>query len=119
LSAVILLVDDDDSVRLSTSRLLSAHGYTVFAASSAELAVRRAAEVHPDVILMDLHLQNRNGIEAARDIKQLAELQGTPIIAISATPPAWVQESGLFAAVLHKPYVSSELLGAVAALLQL
>jgi CheY-like chemotaxis protein len=116
---VILMVDDDDSVRVSTSRLLSAHGYTVFEAASAELALRRATEVHPDVILMDLHLPNRNGVDIARDIKQLAELQRIPIIAISATPPAWVQGSGLFAAVLHKPYVSAELLAAVAASIQL
>lgn len=114
LGTVILVVDDDPSVRTSTSRLLSAHGHTVFEAASAALAVQRAAEVLPDVILMDLNMPNCTGIEAAREIKQRAELSATPIIALSATPPAWVLQSALFATVLHKPYLSAQLLEALA-----
>ena len=111
---VILLVDDDPSVRTSTSRLLSAYGHTVFEAASAALAVQRAAEVLPDVILMDLHMPDCTGIEAARAIKELVQLSGTPIIALSATPPDWVLRSALFATVLHKPYLSTQLLEALA-----
>jgi CheY-like chemotaxis protein len=114
LGTVILLVDDDPSVRTSTSRLLSAHGHTVFEAASAALAVQRAAEVLPDVILMDLHMPDSTGIEAARSIKQLVQLSGTPIIALSATPPDWILRSALFATVLHKPYLSAQLLEALA-----
>jgi CheY-like chemotaxis protein len=114
LGTVILVVDDDSSVRTSTSRLLSAHGHTVFEAASAAVAVQRATEVRPDVILMDLHMPDCSGIQAARDIKQHAELNGTPIIALSATPPDWVLRSALFATVLHKPYLSSQLLEALA-----
>ena len=114
LGTVILVVDDDPSVRTSTSRLLSAHGHTVFEAASAALAVQRAAEVLPDVILMDLNMPNSTGIEAAREIKQRAELSGTPIIALSATPPDWVLRSALFITVLHKPYLSAQLLEALA-----
>jgi CheY-like chemotaxis protein len=114
LGTVILLVDDDPSVRTSTSRLLSAHGHTVVEAASAALAMQLAAEVLPDVILMDLHMPDCTGIEAARAIKQLAQLNGTPIIALSATPPEWILQSALFATVLHKPYLSSQLLAALA-----
>lgn len=114
LGSVILLVDDDPSVRTSTSRLLSAHGHTVFEAASAALAVQRAADVLPDVILMDLHMPDCTGIEAARAIKELVQLSGTPIIALSATPPDWILRSALFATVLHKPYLSAQLLEALA-----
>jgi CheY-like chemotaxis protein len=110
LSVVILVVDDDDSVRVSTARLLSAHGYMVVEAESAAVALQRAAEIQPDVILMDLHMPRANGMDAARQFKQHAQLRDTPIVAISATPPEWVHESDLFATVLHKPYVSSQLL---------
>ena len=102
LGTVILVVDDDPSVRTSTARLLSAHGHTVFEAASAGL------------ILMELHMPDGGGIQAAREIKQRADLSGTPIIALSATPPAWVLRSELFATVLHKPYLSSQLLEALA-----
>jgi CheY-like chemotaxis protein len=114
LGTVILVVDDDPSVRTSTARLLSAHGHTVFEAASAALAVQRAAEVMPDVILMDLHMPDSSGIQAAREIKQRADLNGTPIIALSATPPDWILRSALFATVLHKPFLSSQLLEALA-----
>ena len=114
LGTVILVVDDDPSVRTSTSRLLSAHGHTVFEAASAALAVQRAADVLPDVILMDLHMPECTGIEAARAIMQLVQLSGTPIIALSATPPDWILRSALFATVLHKPYLSAQLLEALA-----
>jgi CheY-like chemotaxis protein len=107
---VILVVDDDDSVRLSTSRLLSAHGYTVVEAESAAVALQRAAEVQPDVILMDLHMPHANGMEAARQFKQHPRLRDTPIVATSATAPEWVHGSDLFTTVLHKPYVASQLL---------
>ena len=114
LGTVILVVDDDPSVLTSTSRLLSAHGHTVFEAASAALAVQRAAEVLPDVILMDLNMPDCTGIEAAREIKQHSQLSGTPIIALSATPPDWVLRSALFITVLHKPYLSAQLLEALA-----
>jgi len=114
LGTVILLVDDDPSVRTSTARLLIAHGHTVYEAASAALAVQRAAEVMPDIILMDLHMPDGGGIQAARDIKQRADLNGTPIIALSATAPDWVLRSALFATVLHKPFLSSQLLEALA-----
>jgi CheY-like chemotaxis protein len=113
LNTVILVVDDDLSVSTSTSRLLSAHGYTVVVAASAELALQRAAEFHPDVILMDLYMPIRSGIDAARDIKQRADLRDTPIVAMSATPPAWADLSALFETVLPKPCPSSQLLAAL------
>jgi CheY-like chemotaxis protein len=114
-AVVILVIDDNASVRASTSRLLSAHGYTVCAAASASLGVQRAAEVRPDAILMDLHMTNRSGIEAAREIKQIAELSTIPIIAISATPPDWIHLSALFASVLSKPCPTADLLSAIIA----
>jgi CheY-like chemotaxis protein len=107
---VILVIDDDASVRVSTSRLLSAHGHTVIEAESAAIGLHRAAEARPDVILMDLHMPDRSGVEAARQIKQDPQLGTTPIVAITATPPDWLHDPDLFVTVLHKPYQSSQLL---------
>lgn len=119
MSAVVLVVDDDPSVRASTARLLRAHGYTAIQAASAALAVQRATEIHPDVILMDLHMPGGSGIDAAREIKQQAELRDTPIIAMSATPPEWTDLSTLFRTVLPKPCPSSRLLSALSGAMRL
>jgi CheY-like chemotaxis protein len=81
------------------------------------MAVQRAAEVRPQIILMDLHMADRSGIDVAREIKQVAGLQDVPIIATSATPPDSAALSPLFTSVLQKPYSSAELLALLAAAL--
>jgi CheY-like chemotaxis protein len=111
-------VDDDDSLRASTVRLLIAHGYTAFAATSASGAVQHAAALAPDAILMDLHLRSGSGLEAARDIKQLPSLAHIPLIALTATPPEWDEKLQLFAAVLVKPCPTAQILEAIEAALR-
>lgn len=115
LGAIIMVVDDNPSVRKSTSRLLRAHGYTVHTVCDATRIMQDATATHPDVILMDLHIANYSGIEVAREIKQVSQLADIPIIAISATPPDWAYLSQLFASVLHKPCPAKELLSAIEA----
>ena len=113
---MILVVDDDRSMRASTLRLLVARGYTTIEASNAVEAIRKAALL-PDVILMDLHLRQGSGLEAARQIKSQESLAHIPIIALTATPPDWDEKLQLFAAVLVKPCPTAQILDAVVAAL--
>lgn len=113
---MILVVDDDRSMRASTLRLLNARGYTTIEAANAAEAVQKAA-LAPDVILMDLHLRHGSGLEAARQIKAQPSLAHIPIIALTATPPDWDEKLQLFAAVLVKPCPTAQILDAVAAAL--
>lgn len=117
MNPVILVVDDDRSMRASTLRLLIARGYTAIEAASAAEAVRKAAEVAPNVILMDLHLRNGSGLEAARQIRAQPSLANIPIIALTATPPEWDEKLQLFVTVLVKPCPTTDILDAVAAAL--
>lgn len=94
-------------------RLLMARGFAAFAASSAAEAVQLAAALAPDVILMDLHLRNGSGLEAARDIKERPWLAHIPLIALTATPPEWDEKMKLFAAVLVKPCPTAQILEAI------
>ena len=103
-------------MRASTLRLLGARGYTTIEAANAAEAVQKAAAL-PDVILMDLHLRNGSGLEAARQIKAQPPLAHIPIIALTATPPDWDDKLQLFAAVLVKPCPTAQILDAVAAAL--
>jgi len=68
----ILLVDDHPLVRNGLLALLaSVPNMTVVGeASNGEEAIARAAELQPDIILMDLHMPGLNGIEATRRIVQ-------------------------------------------------
>lgn len=68
----ILLVDDHHVVRMGLRSLLSIEPdmEVVAEASNASEAVQLANQLHPDVILMDIRLPDRSGIEACREIKQ-------------------------------------------------
>lgn len=115
---VILVVDDDRSVRTSTLRLLIARGYVALEATTAAEAVARSSELLPDAILMDLHLFGDSGLAAARQIKAQHSLEHIPIIALSATPPVWDETLQLFDAVLLKPCPSAAIVGAIEAALR-
>ena len=65
----VLLVDDHPVVREGLRSVLAAAGVVVAGeAGEAEAAVRLARELRPDVVLMDLRLPGRSGLEATADI---------------------------------------------------
>lgn len=84
MKTTILLVEDLEIVRQGLRALLSAQsGHEVVGEAADGLeAIRMAAEMHPDVILMDLHLPNMDGPEAIRQIKK--NNPGAKIIALTA-----------------------------------
>ena len=67
----LLLVDDHAVVRSGLKMLLSGHGEMeiVGEAGTAEEALQKAEEFKPDVILMDICLPDKTGIDATREIK--------------------------------------------------
>lgn len=66
----VLLVDDHEVVRLGIKSLLSHYPQfeVVAEAGTADEAVRQAAEYKPDVIVMDIRLPGKSGIDATREI---------------------------------------------------
>jgi DNA-binding NtrC family response regulator len=68
----LLLVDDDPPFRQVMANELKRLGYETAMAGSGEEAVRRAAEIDPEVILLDLRLPGMNGIETLQAIHEKA-----------------------------------------------
>jgi two-component system, NarL family, invasion response regulator UvrY len=66
----VLVVDDQAPFRSAARALVGTmRGWSVVGeAESGEDAVRLAAQLHPDVVLMDINLPGRNGIEWTRDL---------------------------------------------------
>lgn len=76
----ILLADDHDVVRLGLRDMLNAHeGWVVCGeARDGREAVRLAASLKPDVVVLDLYMPEMNGLEAARQIRH--ELPRTEVL---------------------------------------
>lgn len=82
--AKILVVDDDQDVRLLMGVRLRKSGYDVVTAEDGEEAVRIVRQAKPDLILLDLGLPKMDGYEVCRTLKSGPETCGIPIIILSA-----------------------------------
>jgi len=80
----LLVVDDEEHGRSLLRDLLAPLGFEVYEAADGEAAVREAARLQPDAILMDIRMPRMNGLEAARQIRRMPHLVDAAIIAISA-----------------------------------
>jgi DNA-binding NarL/FixJ family response regulator len=82
--ARVLLVDDHDLFRTGLRTLLEEQGVTVVGeASGGEEAVELVKKEVPDVVLMDLNMPGKGGVEATRDIAACAPLTRVVVLSIS------------------------------------
>lgn len=87
----VMVVEDYDDTRLLLRRGLEGLGYSVLEASNGQEAVDIASQQVPDLILMDLDLPILDGIAATQRIRQQAELEGVPIVAVTAYPMSYTR----------------------------
>lgn len=81
----ILIIEDDETQRLSLKRILEGEGYTaLIAADSAELTAVLDEEKDIHLILMDIGLPWINGFELAEMMKQHPDLKKLPLVFLSA-----------------------------------
>jgi two-component system, sensor histidine kinase and response regulator len=84
-SSIVLNVDDHDAARYARSRILSGAGFHVFDAANGEQTLALAEKHQPDVILLDVHLPDRSGIEVCRLLKREHHDNSVIVIQISAS----------------------------------
>lgn len=80
----ILNVDDDAAVRYVRTRVLQQAGFGVTEAATGKEALRLAANL-PNLILLDVHLPDLNGLEVCRRLKADPATQFIPVMHLSAT----------------------------------
>lgn len=80
---IALLVEDDTSMRELIRIYLENLGYAVIEAVNGDEAIGFATESPPHVILMDLNMPIRGGLDAARCIRKIEDLKDIPIIIMS------------------------------------
>ena len=80
----IMVVDDDDDIRLLMTRLLHSEGYHVTEAGTAAEAEANALKIRPHLILMDLSMPGTDGLSAIWKIRQQPGMADVPVIIVSA-----------------------------------
>jgi two-component system KDP operon response regulator KdpE len=78
---LILLIEDEPQMRRFLRTALAANDYRLVEAETAKDGLAQAAARNPDVILLDLGLPDRDGLEVARELRGWST---TPIIVLSA-----------------------------------
>jgi len=93
----ILYIEDNEDNILILKRRLGRVGYDVAFAMDGADGIRMAAEIKPDLILMDLSLPVLDGWEATRRLKAAAETRHIPIIAVTSHAMLGEREKALAA----------------------
>ncbi len=80
----VLLVEDNYMNKVLVTEILTLNGYEIVEAKSGIEAIKLIASERPDVVLMDLHLPEMDGITATRIIKADESVKSIPILALTA-----------------------------------
>ncbi len=114
---LVLLVDDEPSIRILLSAVLEQAGYRVIVAEDGFVALRRIQESKPDLVVTDLRMPNMNGFELLTVLR--SRFPEIPTIAVSGEFVAHEVNDGPLADAFFQKggYAVSEFLGKVADLL--
>ena len=80
----VLVVEDDPVTQLVFNRLVSLHGCTVHAVSTAKEAYEHLATYTYALVILDAHLPDSHGADIARQIRLDPRTAKTPIVAVSS-----------------------------------
>jgi signal transduction histidine kinase len=84
-TAVLLNVDDHEAARYARSRILSSAGFRVHDAGSGKETLDLARKLQPDLVLLDVHLPDVDGIEVCRQLKEAQLNTSVMVLQISAS----------------------------------
>ena len=117
--ALILAIEDHDEVLTMLSVILQHH--QMLLAPDSTSGLRMAADLRPDLILLDIGMPDVDGLEVCRALRRNSETADTPVLIVTAhaevvrDPTIW-QDVGANGAML-KPFSPSKLVAEVEALL--
>ena len=81
--AKVLIVDDDKTTVMLLKTLLELDGFEIRTVGRGGDVLDVAQEFKPDVMLMDYHLSDTNGIHVLRDLRQHSEFASLPVVMAS------------------------------------
>jgi twitching motility two-component system response regulator PilH len=82
--ALILIVDDSPTEVFQMTRALEQAGFRIEAAADGAEALRKAREMHPDLIFMDIVMPGMDGFRATRALTNDPSTRSIPVIMVSS-----------------------------------
>jgi two-component system, cell cycle response regulator DivK len=79
----VLVVEDDQAGQELARALLESSGYLVEVAGAASIALERANQLSPALVLVDLSLPGWDGLWLTRELKRGSQTAGIPVVALS------------------------------------
>ena len=80
----ILYIEDNPGNRMLVRRILEAEGYAVMEATDGPSGLEMAAQKRFDLILLDINLPEIDGYDLAKRMRGMSNLDGVPILAVTA-----------------------------------
>ena len=114
----VMVVEDDDAIRMVLRTNLEDEGYRVLEATTAEQGLLIVQDEQPDVVLVDLRLPGIHGLDLVRSLRATSQV---PIIIVTAQTDSHDVVAGLEAGAddyLTKPFAPKELSARIRALLR-
>ena len=120
-NGTVLLVDDESTVRVTTTRILERFGYSVIEAANGEtaLALYNRIEQHVDIVLLDMMMPHMDGKETFD--KLITRYPNTRVILMSGYQESEVRQQfgeTVPSGFLQKPFTAKKLLGLVRQLME-
>lgn len=112
----ILLADDSPQALRLAEQILSSQGMEVVSVTDGAVALRRIADVQPDVVIADVYLPTKNGFELARFLRAQPQHRHVGIVFAAGPTDEFDEQDARNAGadvILRKPFEASALLGAV------
>jgi signal transduction histidine kinase len=107
----ILVADDEPDMLRFLKSQLSAH-YRVLEAVDGQQAIEKASQFLPDIILLDMMMPEKDGLQACREIREHTPTQSIPVVLLTARADEETKLAALSAGAsdfLTKPFSTTEL----------
>lgn len=111
--AQVLIVDDSEDAAASLAMLLELEDISSQSVSDAETALQLVERISPTLLLIDIGLPGMSGYELAKRLRQLPQLRGSTLIALTGREGQFGEEQAIFDQFWTKPFDPKRLLDEV------
>ncbi len=116
----VLLIEDEPNIIEAISFILSRDGWTVHTHADGVTAAARVRSVPPDLVILDMMLPGRSGLDILRDLRGDAATVDLPVMMLTARGQARDRELAMSLGAtqyMTKPFSNAEMLASVRSLM--